>query len=144
MRRLVLAVLVWSYAIGAVFAAGPEVLLSPSTEVRYIVNGTDSEVDESWHAVAFDDSTWERGPLALGMERGEAVGAEALYRIDVGDDVSSVFCRARFDIDDPQRIENLFLGMEFDDGFIAWLNGVEIFRSSQMPAGDPAQQLLPK
>src|SRR6185436_13246650 len=33
-------------------------------------------------------------------------------------------------------ITNLFLNAQSDDGFIAWINGVEVARSTTMPAGE--------
>ena len=31
----------------------------------------------------------------------------------------------------------MMLGVDYDDGFVAWINGVEVFRSAEIPAGDP-------
>jgi hypothetical protein len=30
------------------------------------------------------------------------------------------------------------LGIDYDDGVMAWINGVEVLRTSEMPAGDPS------
>jgi len=47
----------------------------------------------------------------------------------------SVFTRARFVVDNVQILEEVMLAADYDDGFAAWVNGVEIFRSAEMPAG---------
>ena len=35
-------------------------------------------------------------------------------------------------------VNGLYLGADYDDGYVAWINGVEVYRSPEMPAGDPA------
>src|SRR6185436_13341226 len=46
--------------------------------------------------------------------------------------------RTLFNVANPAQITNLFLGADYDDGYIAWLNGAEVYRSPQMPGGAPA------
>ena len=65
-------------------------------------------------------------------------GAESLISTVVPNDSYSVYTRARFFIDDVSSLSRLELGADFDDGYAAWLNGVEVYRSPQMPlTGDP-------
>ena len=44
------------------------------------------------------------------------------------------YSRFDFDVVDPTRVESLNLGMIYDDGFVAYINGVEIARSSNAPS----------
>ena len=37
----------------------------------------------------------------------------------------------------------MFLGVDFDDGFVAWINGAEVARSASMPVGDPGWDTSP-
>ena len=34
-------------------------------------------------------------------------------------------------------VQRLFLSGDYDDGYVAWINGVEVYRSPEMPAGIP-------
>ena len=43
---------------------------------------------------------------------------------------STVYIRRVFAVEDPAEIDNLVLSVVFDDGFIAYLNGVEIGRAN--------------
>jgi hypothetical protein len=43
----------------------------------------------------------------------------------------SVYARRMFWVDDPQRVQSLVLGMLWDDGYIAYINGEKV--SSQYP-----------
>jgi hypothetical protein len=47
---------------------------------------------------------------------------------------SSAFLRMPFNIDDPGAVTGLTLRMKYDDGYIAYLNGEEVARSSNVPA----------
>ncbi|HUL50956.1 MAG TPA: LamG-like jellyroll fold domain-containing protein, partial [Candidatus Nitrosotalea sp.] len=43
---------------------------------------------------------------------------------------SSAYIRLPFNLADPAGIGRLFLRMKYDDGFVAWLNGVEVTRKN--------------
>jgi hypothetical protein len=49
---------------------------------------------------------------------------------------TSIFLRKRFDVGNISAVTNLLLSAQSDDGFIAWINGVEVARSATMPPGD--------
>ena len=42
------------------------------------------------------------------------------------DEYWSIFARKTFNLNDPSRITELILHIEFDDGYIAYINGVEV------------------
>ena len=44
----------------------------------------------------------------------------------------SLYLRHTFTIGDPHELDNLMLHVEYDDGFVAYLNGTEIGRSETM------------
>src|SRR5512136_1556698 len=43
---------------------------------------------------------------------------------------STFYIRARFTLADLARVESLLLNVVYDDGFVAYLNGTEIWRSA--------------
>ena len=49
----------------------------------------------------------------------------------------SVFVRSAFSYDDSESFDQLLLRVRYDDGFVAYLNGTEIARSTNVPAGAP-------
>ena len=46
---------------------------------------------------------------------------------------SSVYLRRSFTVEDPELFDSLVLNMKYDDGFVAYLNGVEVARSNNVP-----------
>ena len=49
----------------------------------------------------------------------------------------SVYTRAIFTIGDVSTLKQVTAGADYDDGFIMWINGTEVYRSPEMPAGAP-------
>jgi hypothetical protein len=121
---------------GAVSSA--DTLVGPETSMRFRVNRSDPGNDLSWIRPGHDDASWADGRLPVGFETGTPVGARVLIRTPADPPAASIYSRVRFTIDDPSSIESLYLGVDYDDGFVAWVNGVEVARSESMPGGPPA------
>jgi hypothetical protein len=117
---------------GAAGEAGAEVTLVPE-EAGKRVTVPAGPVDGAWRGgAAFDDSTWIGGTGGVGYER--STGYEPFFEIDVLDAMygvnSSCYIRIPFEIaaSDLADISSLVLQARYDDGFIAYINGVEACR----------------
>ena len=118
------------------FAAPNEtVLVEFGTSMKYIANTIDPGIGGSWIQSAFDDSMWLNGSFGVGYEA--LTGAENLLSTTVAVGTRSVYTRTEFEIADVGTVNDVFIGADYDDGWIAYLNGIEIFRSQEMPAGVP-------
>ncbi len=84
---------------------------------------------DGWYERDFDDGGWDSGESGFGYDDGDD---ETI----VPDDTPVVFTRRRFVVEDPRTITNLILRVDFDDGFIAYLNGIRVGEHGA-PAGDP-------
>ena len=87
-----------------------------------------------WNAPGFDDSNWFIGTLPAGH------GAPGLAT-DLGAEMSgttpSLYLRTEFTLT-PElvaRPRELILKVDYDDGFIAYLNGIEVARANMGPKG---------
>jgi len=120
---------------GAIDFSNPDniVLVEFGSAMTYLANASDPGLAQTWVATAFDDSAWVLGTYGVGYED-EPPGAESLIPTIVTSGASSVYTRTVFDITDTIAVNALFLAGDVDDGYAAWLNGVEVFRSSEMPA----------
>jgi hypothetical protein len=103
--------------------------------MRYLANAADPGLGASWAAAAFDDSSWSQGNYGVGFDVSGA--ASDLLHTQVPAGAFSLYTRATFPVDDPAQVQRLLLGLDHDDGVVAWINGVEVFRSDEMPAGVP-------
>jgi hypothetical protein len=135
----VLAVGVWNHVPFA--GTSPDLVLVPRLSINrrptmtYKSNTVDPGLAMTWVAEGFNDGGWSGGQYGVGYDTGGAANALALLNTTVPQGTLSVFTRARFTIDDLSKLEALHLGADYDDGFVAWINGVEMYRSQSMPAG---------
>ncbi len=98
-----------------------ESVILPGDTFSYIVPST--EPDGRWTTDLFDDSQWQVGSSGFGFgdnDDNTIVPKESI----------SIFTRRFFQIIDIQDIDKVFLDIDFDDGFVAYINGKEIARSS--------------
>ncbi len=120
---------------GAIDVPYPEeILIDFGSSVTYRGNTADPGIGMTWTAFGFNDSTWLNGLYGVGFELGGG-GANDLIASEVPNGSSSAYTRARFDVIDPAGVNELKLGADWDDGYVVWLNGIEIYRSPQMPGG---------
>ncbi len=99
-------------------------LVGAQSEFRYF-KGTSAPSDGiAWTGVEFDDGAWEtaRGSIGYG------VGGIETTLVDMQGSYSSVFLRTELG-DPPPGDAPVVLRVRADDGFVAWLNGVEIGRA---------------
>jgi len=81
-----------------------------------------SEPDPSWYKPEFDDSAWTTDSAVVGFGYGD----EGYRMIDPS--AKSLYVRFFFNVADQAKIKCIDFAADFDDGFIAYLNGVEIAR----------------
>ena len=83
-----------------------------------------------WTGLGFSDEDWESGAAGFGYGDGD----DATVLSDMRNGYSSVYARRYFELSDPARFAALQLVVDYDDGFIAYINGVEVARAN---AGAP-------
>ena len=85
-----------------------------------------SDPATAWRMTDFDDSAWATGALPIGYrDAGWTNGTELS---DMKGFYTSVMLRKPFTLDAPGLLSELILQVDYDDGFIAWLNGTELAR----------------
>lgn len=95
---------------------------------RYLTVTT--EVDPEWAQPDYDDSGWDLGPSGFGY--GDEDDATIF-------DADTVHVRATFELTEEELVDLAAanLHIDYDDGFVAYLNGQEIARGAMGPAGSP-------
>lgn len=90
----------------------------------------------AWRQPGFDDSTWGEGlaPFYYG-DPYNSLENPGTFLSDMQGGYSSIYLRTSFFVANPFGITNLFLRSQSDDGYIAWINGVEVNRYN-MPGGE--------
>ena len=81
-----------------------------------------SEPPANWANTDFNAGSWSSGPGGIGYgdgDDGTTISA-----------VPSVYLRINFNLTDTSNISSAILDMDYDDGFVAYLNGHEIARAN--------------
>ena len=89
---------------------------------KYIVPA--NTVNENWNNINFDDSGWMEGNGGFGY--GDNDDGTIL------DQINSVYFRKVFEINDISKLKKGLIHADYDDGFVAYVNGFEIGRSSNL------------
>ncbi|MBL7827949.1 MAG: lamin tail domain-containing protein [Saprospiraceae bacterium] len=87
-----------------------------------------------WKQPVFNPAGWSTGPGGFGYGDGDDATI-------VPNGTVAVYYRYSFDLSDPSIVAGVILSMDYDDGFVAYLNGVEIARSGNIP-GTPDHTTL--
>jgi hypothetical protein len=120
-----------------------------------------SDPPPTWKNIGFDDSDWFSGPTSIGYGEGDHATDLSLVTSPVQDggtpilvqrtitqsgmilalppsgDYGSVFMRRAFTVTQPASLTQLTLEMGYQDGFVAYLNGVEVARRGLGAPGSP-------
>jgi len=121
-----------------------EVKLVAENAAKRVLVPTAAVADTWKSVVAFDDSAWIAGSGGVGFER--SAGYEPLIGINVQSQMynrnASCYIRIPFGVTvaNLAEVTSLTLRVRYDDGFIVYLNGVEIARTNF--AGEPAWNSL--
>jgi hypothetical protein len=86
----------------------------------------------TWTTNDFNDSGWLQGQSGFGY--GDCDDTTVLG--DMQNSYASVFTRRKFVVPDPSSVTYLTMAADYDDGFVAYINGVEVARRN-MPSGTP-------
>lgn len=105
-----------------------ETVIDEGDPWRYIV--PTSEPDSGWRSPGFEDSAWTPGVTGIGYGDGDDATI-------VPTGTLSVYARKVFQVSDPDAVSRVLLDIDFDDGFVAYVNGVEVARENVEDHGRP-------
>lgn len=117
-------------AYGLAMNTSSQTLVDDTTSVRYHLP-TSGSLGTSWTGAAFNDAGWAGGPgttAGLGYENNPGAGTNFTAFIDttLPSGTTTAYTRFAFNVADPSAVNALTLGMMYDDGFVAYLNGVRV------------------
>ena len=96
-------------------------LINEGDSFRYEIANEDTGTN--WMNIGYDDNEWSVGNSGFGYSDGD----DNTY---ISSGTIAVFLRKSFTIQDVSKIDNLIFDVDYDDGFVAYINGVEIARAN--------------
>ena len=122
------------WLVAAATARG-ELVFPYGSDWKYLLGTSEASTPPTlWRTVGYPDATWSAGAAPVGY--GELSVATEIPSSTVGN-YTSVYFRKPFTIANPAALTDLLLNVRSDDGYVAWINGVEVSRFN-VPAGDLA------
>jgi len=112
---------IWASGKDKSIAPSARTLINRGDRVKYII--PNSPIDEDWNKLNFDDTQWLEGETSIGY------GDDDDQTV-TDNGVGSVFVRAQFSMSDISLLEEMYFDIDFDDAFVAYLNGYEIGRDN--------------
>jgi hypothetical protein len=100
-------------------------LVASGANARFHVP-TDGQIDSVWMRPDFDDSACQTGPTGIGYTTGFSPGFSNPIATEIPRASASVYVRIPFTLSDIDSLHALTLRMQYDDGFVAYLNGVRV------------------
>ncbi|HWI57061.1 MAG TPA: lamin tail domain-containing protein, partial [Bacillota bacterium] len=115
-------------AYGYMMTGAVTTLLAPIAGARAKVPAAD--MGTAWRLAGYADSTWASGTQGVGYDTAgnyaSAIGVDlkaAMLNVN-----ASAYVRLPFTIANPAACKLLTLGLRYDDGLVAYLNGSEVLR----------------
>ena len=114
-------VMLWASSKGRTTINYPRTLINQGNEFKYLI--PTSEPNSNWNSLSFDDSSWSSGLSGFGF----ADGDDATI---IPNGTQSIYLRKTFTINNLASISSLILDMDYDDAFVAYINGNEVARAN--------------
>ena len=114
-------------------ALGDTIVVDTTSSVQWLANPSDPGLGETWTQSLFDDSSWTTGSYGIGYDN--SGNASGLLATTVPNTSVSVYTRTTFNLAGAGSVGNVYLGVDYDDGWALWINGTEVARSPNMPGG---------
>ncbi|MGQ9591211.1 MAG: lamin tail domain-containing protein, partial [Planctomycetota bacterium] len=127
-RRILFAVLWASFPAGA----DETVYVLRGSPWRYRLGTEEASQPDpaAWRLPGFADAAWPEGPAPIGF--GEPAIATTLPRPNppAQPNYTCVFLRKEFSVSRPASVSAFAFRVLYDDGFVLWLNGIEVLRAN--------------
>ncbi|MFB6318162.1 CotH kinase family protein [Saccharicrinis sp. FJH54] len=118
-RKKLLFILLFT---GQFIISSAQVSFGLNQTYNYLKGSGALNLSDNWTANDFDDSSWSAAQAPF--RYGDGIGGTNLT--DMQGNYSTVYLRTAFNASDANNITKILLNVNYDDGFIVWINGSEI------------------
>jgi len=85
-----------------------------------------SDPASGWNDITFNDQSWLQGSTGIGFGDDD----DGTVLSDMQNNYLAVYARKTFEINNPSSVAGMVLSIDYDDGFVAYINGKEIARAN--------------
>ncbi len=124
-------------AYGVTVTSTPTAVMPEGATGKYKVPTASTDIPADWNALAFDDSTWTVGTSGIGYGFAQNATINSVSTPIITTNISaamlgvnkSAFVRFPFTVGNPSGATAVRLKIRVDDGYVCYLNGVQIAAS---------------
>ena len=127
-----------AYTSPPVYIAVSQLLVHSNAVWKYLDDGSDQGT--AWITTNYNDTAWASGAAELGYGEGDEATVVASSRADTTR-IATTYFRRTFVATNVANLTNLMLSLAYDDAGAVYLNGREIYRTANLPAGASATTL---
>ena len=113
--------LLWASSKDRATMSYPRTLINQGDEFKYLI--PTSEPNSNWNSLSFNDSNWSSDSSGFGYN-----DEDDATMIPYG--TQAIYLRKKFTINNLATIASLILDMDYDDAFVAYINGNEVARAN--------------
>jgi len=117
---VVLILLLWPYSMVA------QINFGYHSAFKYLKGSLSKQIPYNWNLQDFDDSGWSTGNAPF--RYGDGTGGTELT--DMQQSYSTLFLRTSFQASKVDSLSELEMTIDYDDGFVIWINGNEVLRKN--------------
>lgn len=130
LRFVILVAIFFSYSAQSDLFS--QISFSTGSSYKYLKGSQASTLASDWVQPSFNDASWASGNAPF--RYGDGTGGTELT--DMQYSYSTVYLRTTFTASNASQIKQINFSADYDDGFIIWVNGQEVFRRStpEIPA----------
>jgi hypothetical protein len=107
----------------ACIGANAQINFNSSTPVSFLKGKDAASLPSNWMTSDYSPSGWLNGQMPYRYN----VGTGGTILGDMQNNYSTVYLRSTFTATQIQDLKDVFFSVNFDDGFIVWINGEEVF-----------------
>ncbi|MBN2121575.1 DUF2341 domain-containing protein [Candidatus Micrarchaeota archaeon] len=105
-------------------------------------NDSDVWPGADWNGTSFDDSSWPTGYATLGYDSSASEYINTTLEIS-GEAYTSYYFRREFSVADASAVTEMNFTIDYDDGYVVFINGYEVNRSGNLMGVDETNHDAP-
>ena len=113
--------LIWASSKDRPYISCARTIVNQGDNFRYLIPFY--EPNSNWKNLNFNDLLWSQGASGFGYDDGDDA-------TEIPNGTLSIYLRISFEMSDLENLNSLILDVDYDDAFVAYINGTEVAREN--------------
>ena len=113
--------MIWASSKDRPYISCARTIVNQGDNFRYLIPFY--EPNSNWKNLNFNDLLWSQGASGFGYDDGDDA-------TEIPNGTLSIYLRISFEMSDLENLNSLILDVDYDDAFVAYINGTEVAREN--------------